>query len=380
MTGPGTADVRPTPRTELAVWLALIVALVGLLQAGTPPRMVVLALIVVAATLAVSLRWRIGPTVIVVLLLLGMALRAVPSTGFSDVLVVTEAAVRDLLAGGNPYGHGFAESFPPGAPFAYGPLALLWYLPSLDDPKRMELLASFVVLGTLALRGRPLGLAIYAFTPAFVVAAGDGSNDTTAGLLILISLLVAVRQPVAGAVLLALAVAFKPYALAWLPGLLAFGGIAGPLVAFLATTAVVWLPAVIAFGPGAILTSFRDADALHGTAYYSLAYALEAPEALPKPVWNGLRIALGVALAVGNLLFVRTTAGLILGGTLVFGATLFLGWWGTFAYLAAVAPILCWHVDDWLGLSGQRVVWPGDPVRRVTVWADRYLPVRSGAV
>jgi hypothetical protein len=342
--------------------------------------MVVLALIVVGVTLALSLRWRIGPMVVVVMLLLGVALRAVPSSGFSDVLLVTEAAAREMLAGGNPYGGGFEQSFPPGAPFAYGPLALVWYLPSLDQPQRLELLAALAVLGLLALRGRPLGLAVYAFTPAFVVAAGDGSNDTTAGLLILLALLVAVRRPVAGAVLLALAVAFKPYALAWLPGLLAFGGVVGPLVAFLLASALAWLPALVAYGPGAVISSFRAADDLHGTAYYSLAFALDAPEALPKPVWNGLRFAAGVALAVGNLLFVRTATGLIMGGTLVFGATLFLGWWGTFAYFAAVAPVLCWHVDDWLGLGGQRVVWPGDPVRRVTTWADRRWPVRSQAV
>ena len=96
------ADSRPTPRTELAVWLALVVALVGLLQTGTPPRMVVLSLIVVAVMLALSLRWRVGPAVVIVLLLVGLALRAVPSTGFSDVLTVTEAATRELLAGGNP--------------------------------------------------------------------------------------------------------------------------------------------------------------------------------------------------------------------------------------------------------------------------------------
>jgi hypothetical protein len=358
----------------------MVLALVGLLQTGTPPRMMVLVLIVVAITLAVSLRWRIGPAVIVVLLLSGMALRAVPSTGFSDVLVVTEAAVREMLAGGNPYGHGFEVSLPPGAPFAYGPLALTWYLPSLDDPGRMELLAAFIVLGLLALRGRPLGLAVYAFTPAFVVAAGDGSNDTTAGLLILVALLAAVRVPVAGAVLLALAVAFKPYALAWLPGLLAYGGIVGPLVAFLATSAVAWLPALVAFGPGEMVWSFRRADGVHDQAYYSLAFALGAPESVPRPVWDGLRVALGVGLAIGNLLYVRTAGGLIIGGSLVFGATLFLGWWGTFAYFAAVAPILCWRLDEWLGLERHRIVWPGDPVRRVTAWADRRWPVQSGPV
>lgn len=377
MSGASGLGQRPTPRTELAIWLALVVALVGLLQTGTPPQVVVLALVVVAFTLAVSLRWRIGPAVVVVLLVVGLALRAVPSTGFSDVLSVTEAAIREAIAGGNPYGHGFAESFPPGAPFAYGPLALLWYLPALEDPGALERLAAVVVLGLLALRGRPLGLAVYAVTPAFVVAAGDGSNDTTAGLLILLALLVAVRLPIAGAALLALAVAFKPYALAWLPGLLAYGGVIAPLAAFLVTSAVAWLPPFVAYGPREMLWSWREADALHSTAYYSLAYGLGAPEAVPRPVWNGLRVALGVGLALGNLFLVRTATALVIGGTLVFGATLFLGWWGSFAYFAAVAPVLCWHLDDWLGLERYRIVWPGDPVRRVTAWADRHWPVRS---
>jgi len=102
----------------VAVWLGLIVALVGLLQTGTPARGAVLSLIVVAATLAVSLRWRIGAVAVIVLLGVGIALRVVPSSGFSDVLIVTEAAIREMLAGGNPYGHGYEESFPPGAPFA----------------------------------------------------------------------------------------------------------------------------------------------------------------------------------------------------------------------------------------------------------------------
>ncbi len=373
---PATPDAMPT--SDKAVWLALLVALVLLLQAGTPPRMVVLAAILVAATLAYSLRWRLSAGAIVILLLVGLALRVAPPTGYSDVLAVTEAAAREVLAGGNPYGHGYEASLPPGAPFAYGPLALFWYLPSLADPGRMELLAAVVVLSLLALRGRPLGLAMYAVTPAFVVAAGDGSNDTTAGLLILVALLAAVRLPLLGAVLLALAVAFKPYAVAWLPGLVGFAGI-GPLLVFLASSALLWLPAAVAWGPGSLLWSFREAEALHARPYYSLAYGLGLGDEVPKAAWNALRIGVGVALAWLNLVFVRSASGLIIGGTLVFAATLFLGWWGTFAYLAAVAPIICWHIDDWLGIGG-RVVWPGDPVRRVTDWADMSIPVRDGVI
>lgn len=369
------ADDRPARTTELAVWLALIVAIVGLLQVGTPPRVTVLSLIVVAATLAVSLRWRIGPAAVLILFAVGLALRLAPATGFSDVLDVTEAASREMLAGGNPYGHGFVESVPPGAPFAYGPLALLWYLPSLDRPGSMELLASLVVLILLALRGRPLGLAIYAVTPAFVVSATDGSNDTTAGLLLLIALLTAVRWPLAGAVLLGVATAFKPYALAWLPGLLAYAGSVWPLVAFMVASAVAWLPAAVAWGPESLLWSFRRADEIHVQPYYSLAYGLGGPESVPKAAWQALRIGIGVLLAVLSLRLVRSAPSLIIVGTLVFGATLFLGFWSTFAYLAAVAPVICWHLDDWLGLGAQRVAWPGDPVRTVTKWADRRWPV-----
>ena len=38
-------------------------------------------------------------------------------------------------------------------------------------------------------------------------------------------------------------------------------------------------------------------------------------------------------------------------GTLVYLVTLFGGTWATFAYFAAIAPVLCLRVDDWLGLA-----------------------------
>ena len=60
----------------------------------------------------------------------GLALRAAAvGGGWSDVMLVIDAAIRTMLEGGTPYGIGYQESIPPGAPFAYGPIALLWYLP-----------------------------------------------------------------------------------------------------------------------------------------------------------------------------------------------------------------------------------------------------------
>ena len=368
---------HPARLGERVTWLALVVAIVGLLQAGTPARVTVLSLIVVVVTLAASLRWRLGWAAILVLLAVGVALRLAPATGFSDVLVVSQAAGRELLAGGNPYGHGFVESTPPGAPFAYGPLALLWYLPSLDRPASLELLASLVVLGLLAVRGRPLGLAVYAVTPAFVVAATDGSNDTTAGLLILVALLAALRWPVAGAVLLALATAFKPYALAWLPGPdrlrgldRAPGGIPRGVRGGLAAPPS-W--------PGARAPCCGPSSAPTPSTlqpYYSLAYGLGSPADIPKAAWQGLRVGVGLLLAALALRLTRGAASLVIVGAVIFGATLFLGYWSTFAYLAAVAPILCWNLDDWLGLGAARIAWPGDPVGALSRWVDARWPVR----
>ena len=358
-----------------AVRLGLLIALLGLLQPGAPPGPTALAFLVVAATLVASTLRHLDRLAILLLLAIGLGLRMLPPSGSSDVLVVTEAAAREMLAGGSPYGHGFAESLPPGAPFAYGPLALLWYLPSLDDPGVMELVSAAVVLLLLAVRGQAIGLAVYAVTPAFVVAATDGANDTSAGLLILVALLVAARSPVWGAALLAAAAAFKPYALAWLPGLIGYGGL-GPLLVFVAVTVVAWVVPVLAWGADAVLWSFRRADDLHAYPYYSLAYALDDHVSLPKSAWQGLRIAAGVLAAVLSLLFARSVGGLVLGGAVVFGATLFLGWWGTFAYLAAVAPVLCWHLDAWLGMADQRVAWPGDPVAAVNRHIDARWPVR----
>ncbi|CAN5808681.1 hypothetical protein BH23CHL8_BH23CHL8_18160 [soil metagenome] len=367
---------RPTASTELTVWLGLLIALLALVSTGTPPRESVLALIVVAAALAASLRWRMGAAAVIVLLVVGIMLRLLPSGGFSDVLVVTEAAIREMLAGGNPYGQGFDASVPPGAPFAYGPVALAWYLPMLDGPGRMELLVSLGTLVVLAVRGRLLGLAMFAVSPALLVAAGDGSNDTSAGLLILVALLVAVRAPVAGGVLLAVAVAFKPYALAWLPALVAYAGAVNPLLAFALGSVVTWGPALVAWGPEALLWSFRRADEVHAVPYYSLAYGLANPPGVPQAGWQALRIGAGVLVAVAGLLWVRSARSFVVLGAIVFLATLYLGWWSTFVYLAALAPVVCWHLDDWLDLGHQRVVWPGDPVARLAGWVDARWPIR----
>jgi hypothetical protein len=381
--GPRAAiDGTPGPTgviEHLAPRLGLLIGALLLLAPGSPPRTWVLALIVIVAALGLSLVRPSARAAVLALLAAGVLARSASPGGFSDVLVVTIAAIEAMLAGGSPYGDGFGVSTPPGAPFAYGPLALVWYLPSLDAPGRMELLASFAVLVALAARGRVVGLAVFATAPPLLVTAWDGSNDTSAGLLLLVALLVAVRAPMAGAVLLALATAFKPYALAWLPGLLAYAGGVGPLVAFVAASIAAWAPAAWLWGLEALAWSFRRADEIHATPYYSLAYGVGGTIDLPKPAWTAIRVGAGVATAALGWLLVRSARSFILAGALVFLVTLYLGWWSTFAYVAALAPVVCWHLDDWLGLGRQRATWPGDPAGTLGAAVEARWPVRRPA-
>ncbi len=367
-------ESRPSLETDAGVWLGLLVAALLLARVDS---VVMFALIVVVGALLLSMRWRIGPFAVVILLILGVSLRADAfGSGSSDVLAVTRAAIDQLLAGGNPYAQGYPQSSPPGATFPYGPLALAWYLPFRDDPRRVELAASLVILGLLAVRGRPLGLAIYAALPALVITASDGSNDTSAGLLLLLALLLAERAPRVGGAGIALAAAFKPYALAWLLPLVGFGGV-GVLLPFAAVSLVVWGAAALAWGADHIVSSMRSADSVHDQPLFSLASGVDVHDPALRNAFNLGRYACGLLLAVSSLWLVRSARAFVLMGAAIFLATLYLGWWSTFAYLAAVAPILCWHLDDWLGLP--RVRLPFDIYGRVTAAVDRRWPIRAPA-
>ncbi|MET0772639.1 MAG: hypothetical protein ABWZ82_06125 [Candidatus Limnocylindrales bacterium] len=379
MTGPDARPLihRPDPATAWPTWLALLVAAALLTWTGTPPTMVAASLLVVVATLLVSLRVAVAPVAMLVLMGVGLALRAAAvGGGWSDVMLVTDAAIRTMLEGTSPYGIGYEESIPPGAPFAYGPIALLWYLPGQGNPGRMETLLTMLVVVVLAIRGRPLGLALYATLPPLLVTATDGSNDTSAGVLILVALLVAQRSPVAGGALLAVAAAFKPYAVAWLLPLLAYGGIAWPLTAFLIGSIVAWGWAVLAWGPRPILDSLAQAEGVHAVPYYSLAWVAQDLWRMPEAAWSALRYALGLLVAAIGWLEVRTARSFVVTGCAIFVVTLYAGWWSTFAYLAALAPVVCWHLDDWLGLGELRVRWPADPVGRITARVDARWPIK----
>jgi hypothetical protein len=354
-------------------WVSLSL-FVGLLLVSLPsPVDQTLHVLGLGVLLALSLRFRLGLAAVIALLLVGIHLRlAYIGVGWSDVDVVTRAAIERVLAGGNPYGVGYEVSVPAGSPFAYGPLTLLWYLPS-EEPWLVDLAVSVGIVLVLALRGRPLGLAIFATTPILVQVASDGSNDGSAGLLLLVGLVLLARAPPAGAFVLGLAVAFKPYALAWLPPLLVWGCLTSG-AALLAGAALFWLPALLFWGAGPVAHSFVLADGTHDAPYLTLGELLQRLSIpVPGELLNIFRFVAGGVTALAVIFTVRSQRGVVIGGTLIFIATLFSGLWASPAYLAALAPVVCWYLDEWLGF-GERIRWPLDPWGRLAEQIDRRWP------
>lgn len=365
----------PQPWVTLSLFVAwLLVALPGL-----PPPSAVMHLFILGGLLFASLRWPVAPLAAAALLFAGVDLRLEYARPGSDVLIVTRAAIEHALAGGNPYGVGYAVSTPPGAPFPYGPLTLLWYLPPIPA-EAIEFLVATGILLALAFRGHLLGLAVYAAAPVLVVTASDGSNDTSLGLLLLIALVLAARHPTAGAFVLGLAVAFKPTALAWVAGMAGWARVPG-LVGMGLGAGIFWLPALAIWGVGPILSSIVGAATLHEWPYYSFAYALQRfGVSAPESLLLATSLAAGAVLAVVSILKVRSIDGVIGWGALIFLVTLFGGFWSTFAYFAALGPIVCWRLDGWLGRAAERVRWPDDPYGRLASWLDERWPaLESGA-
>lgn len=348
-----TRLLRLPPRGRSAGWLlALAIALVLAIQPSWPDRTAIAVAGVIGLTLIAVARWQLRWLPVVVLVGCGITLRAAMlHIGPSDVADVTRIAMMTVQFGGDPYGIGYPASRPPGAAFPYGPLALLWYLPSVQDPSLVEFGVSVLLLVAFAIRagnGRPIGLAVFALAAPIVLATVDGSNDTSAGLLILAGLVLAGKRPALGAAVLAAAVAFKPYALAWVPPLVLWAGLPA-LLGFAIASVIAWAPVLFVWGPASYLRSLAMAQETHlREAYWSLGAIVDGIAPGAGRVLETARYFLSGAIAVIFGRGVRSMDGVIVVGTVVFIVAQFGGYFGSYVYLAAIAPILCWRVDDWL--------------------------------
>ncbi len=380
------AKVRPVAIIAVAVWLGIVGGVV-LLRPPILGRLdLLLPLAVIAAALAVpyglgivfgrqrGLSW----LWLVVVAAAAVWLRATLADTHpaSDVLPVTVAAIERLLAGASPYGVAYSVSDPPGAPFPFGPVALVWYAIAGTRPEVIEMVVAIAIAILLVIRARPVGAAVYAFSPLIATMAIDGSNDTSVGFLVLVGVIALAWRPAVGGAILGLAAAFKLFAAAWiLPAAAAFGWsvLAGSATAFLGA----WAPALIAWGIEPIFISFRQAVDIHPRPAYSLAALVELmtstrPARMSMETLRGVGVAIVTIVATG--LVWRRRIDVAAAGFAVLVAIVVLGYWGSSAYLVIGAPVLCWELDRWLGTDQWAPRWPIPSVDRLAVRLQRSGP------
>ena len=239
----------------------------------------------------------------------------------TDQILVAQAAWHRVVSGaGGPYGIGYAETLPPGAPFPYGPLGLIWWAPG----EIVEFLAALGIMAVLAWMGARTTLAFFAVWLPSVWLQWQGANDYSAGLLIVLAMVALRGRPLVGATLLAAAVALKPYALAWSLPAIGFAGVSLGVV-FVAVTALLWSPLFLWWGGvTAYLESVRLATAAHPVPQDALN--------MPLLRWLAVPIAL-----IG--LFARKWEHAVLVGSLVFVTFLFFDRWASHTYWMAVMPV-----------------------------------------
>jgi hypothetical protein len=217
---------------------------------------------------------------------------------------------------------------------------------------------------------------VYAFSPLIATAAVDGSNDTSVGLFVLLGVIALAWRPLVGGAMLGLAAAFKLFAAAWiLPAAAAYGWsvLAGSATAFLGA----WAPAVLAWGIEPIFISFRQAVDVHPRPAYSLAALVELmtstrPARMTMETLRTIGVAIVTIVAAG--LVWRRHTDVAAAGLAILVAIVFLGYWGSPAYLVIGAPVMCWELDRWLGTDRWAPSWPIPSVDRLAVRLQRSGP------
>ncbi len=246
--------------------------------------------------------------------------------GFTDQIAVSQAGTARALSGLSPYGVGYAQAVPRGAPFPYGPLALIWWLPG----PAIELVAATLLMVLLVGQRAWLTLGLFASAPFVVYLTTTGANDYSPGLLLAVGLLLMPQRPYLGAALLAVTAALKPYAFAWLPALIGYAGWRAGAV-MIGLSAVLWSPLAV-WGVGGIFRSLELSRAVHPAQ----------ENALNMPV---LRYLAAPIAACG--LVARRWEVAVLVGSAAFVVFLFLDRWASLGYWLAVGPITGIAIERW---------------------------------
>lgn len=321
------ASIRPVLLEGAIVLWSLITAPFAVFMALNTERD--WALIALAGgPLAFALRRR--PYLAAATLVVGATVLRLSFIGLSssDPIPVSLMAAERAFAGGNPYGasYGATELFYP-----YGPLGLLTYQAGIPG----ELLATVATSAILAWGGAWITLALFNGWFQFLYMASIGNNDYSVGFLTLLALVLLVARPRMGLVLLAAAIAVKPYAAAWAIPAAVFAGW-GAALAGIATSLVLWGPVLFIWGIPSFAQSVLGAESSRASLGSVPSWAFA-----DVPVLRLLVIPFSLAA-----FWWRTWRGVLLLGSLGFLAFLGFGPRAPQPYLAFLLPIVGMAIES----------------------------------
>jgi hypothetical protein len=374
----------------LAVLLGLVLSGRGQDLLPSPARMaIVMAWPIVTLLVAKTGRVWIAAAFLVAA---GVLLRWVDfgHGGGSDVLNAVDEALRTFFSGGNPYNHYYLTTRPAGLVLTHYPPGQLllhlpgWLLDGFDGVRLTELAAAIVgmaALAWLAVRRAPtvglVGLALYAGLPNLINLTSDGGNDTSAGVVVLIAILVTAMaadrrlvgwSAVAAGAAVGFALATKQSALlfgvalslhvlvAYRPALLRYlGGLAAVLV-LVSVPFLLQDPVVYVHAMATIAT--HDIQ-VYGWNFWVLAQGLGWPVAdgLTASIINGI-VTLAMLAVVGTLA-ARSVGAAAVAGVLATLAALLMAQWTSYSYfalvlapLAAIPALVTWELHSRRGADG----------------------------
>jgi hypothetical protein len=252
----------------------------------------------------------------------------------TDTLDIAQSAAARAFQGLNPYGVGYASSLPPGIPYPYGPVGLIWWLPG--EP--LEFLGAVGTLAVLLWARAWITLAVVASLLPSVLYTLLGINDYSVGF-VLISALVLLRfRPILGILALALAISIKPYAAAWALPAMGYAGLV-PSALFLGTSLLLWSPVLFWWGPDKFVQSMLAVEAMKARAPSIAGSQAINAGAINLPIVRWLAVPLEMAsLPVSRAL--RSWRIMALSGCAVFVVFLFFSPWTHWGYWIAVGPVL----------------------------------------
>ena len=247
-----------------------------------------------------------------------------------DPMVVSQLAGERAFGGANPYG----IAYDPGdIYYAYGPLGLITYQAGIPG----EVIATVATSAILAWGGAWMTLALFNGWFQLLYMAVIGNNDYSVGFVALLALVLLLFRPKLAMVLLAAAIAIKPYAAAWAIPAAIFAGWTGAFIGA-AVSLVLWAPVLFLWGVPSFLRSQLEAESARASLDFVPSWAIGNLPALRM-------LILPISLAA---FWWRSWRGVLVLGALGFVAFLGFAERAPQPYLAFLLPIAGMAIESTL--------------------------------